>query len=188
MIREAEIKKALSEYIKEKNSYTDTCIVEELRLNGGEIRADIVDLNEMHCYEIKSEGDSLNRLIRQGTQYGKTFDKVTIVTARCHLERVLEIVPSWWGIIVVGEMGKNFLKNYRQAKINKRLLSPEDLATLFSKEEALNVLEIFDTSKGWKSKSLYKIQSHIASLLSLDDLKNSVKESLLKRLNAECVA
>ena len=187
MIREAEIKKALSNYIKEKNNYTDSCIVEELRLNGGEIRADIVDLNEMHCYEIKSEGDSLNRLIRQGTQYGKTFDKVTIVAARCHLEKVIEIVPSWWGIIVINEKEEKFLKSFRQAKINKRVLSPEDIATLFSKEEALSVLNNFDTSKGWKSKSLYKIQSHIAGLLSLDELKHSVKESLLKRLNSECI-
>jgi hypothetical protein len=187
MVREAEIKKELSNFINMKNNYTDIRIVEELRLNGGEVRADMVDLNEMHCYEIKSEGDSLNRLLRQGTQYGKTFDKVTIVAALCHLEKVIEIVPSWWGIIVIENKEKNFLKNFRAAQLNKKILSPEDLATLFSKEEALSVLDYFDTSKGWKSKSLYKIQSHIAELLSLDQLKYSVKESLIKRLSAECV-
>ncbi|QHP56093.1 hypothetical protein EH203_21075 [Pectobacterium carotovorum subsp. carotovorum] len=120
MIREAEIKKALSNYIKEKNNYTDVCIVEELRLNGGEIRADIVDLNEMHCYEIKSEGDSLNRLIRQGTQYGKTFDKVTIVAARCHLERVIEIVPSWWGLLLLMRKRRSFLKILGKQKSTKK--------------------------------------------------------------------
>lgn len=187
MVREAEIKKELSNFINTKNNYTDIRIVEELRLNGGDVRADMVDLNEMHCYEIKSEGDSLNRLLRQGTQYGKTFDKVTIVTARCHLEKIIEIVPSWWGIIVIENKEENFLKTFRTAKFNKKFLSPEDLATLFSKEEALSVLEYFDTSKGWKSKSLYKIQSHIANLLSLEELKYSVKESLIKRLDLECV-
>ena len=36
--------------------------------------------------------------------------------------------------------------------------------------------------RGWKSKSLYLIQAYIAELLTLPELKNNVRDYLLKRV------
>lgn len=182
-VREAEIKKALTNRIMAQRNGSPNYFLEELRINGGEIRADLVDASEMHCYEIKSDGDTLIRLIRQGAQYSKIFDKVTIVTADCHLEKVIETVPSWWGILLVKKNRGDLLKQIRVAKSNKRNLSAEDLATLFNKDEALDLLDKISTSKGWKSKSLYKIQEHIAKTLPLEDLKTYAKDNLIKRVH-----
>lgn len=180
-MREAEIKQALTSYLEETSPEHSPLFLEELRMNGGEIRADLVRIGDMHCFEIKSEADSLSRLVAQGSRYSRAFDLITLVTAKKHLEKAIPMLPIWWGIIVIpDETGQPF-KHIRKAQPNKRHV-PSVLASLLNRDEALNLLTELGITRGFKSKSLYIMQAMIAETLPLDKLKKSVQDSLISRV------
>ncbi len=179
-MREAEIKLALTHHLSAGMPSDAFHFLEEVELNGGEIRADLVQVMDMHCYEIKSAADSLKRLVGQGSRYARAFDQVTLVTAECHLKKAMPMLPPWWGVMVVpDEAGKAF-KQVRKAKLNKRH-EPDVLVTLLKREEALQILEELGITRGFRSKSLYVIQAKVAELLLLDELKEKVRHCLIKR-------
>jgi len=179
-MREAEIKRALTSHLEASQACMANLFLEELELNGGEVRADLVDVHEMHCYEIKSETDSLRRLIGQGSRYARVFDRITLVTAERHLKKALPLLPPWWGVMVVPETEGGEFKLIRVAKPNKRHES-QVLATLLKRDEALSLLGELGLVRGWKSKSLYLIHAHLADTLSLDELRNKVRSYLIRR-------
>ncbi|GMQ54956.1 sce7726 family protein [Halopseudomonas aestusnigri] len=179
-MREAEIKLALTHQLAIGTSTSSSPFLEEVELNGGEIRADLVHVIDMHCYEIKSASDSLARLVGQGSRYARAFDQVTLVTAECHLKKAIPMLPPWWGIMVVPNEAGQAFKQVRKAKLNKRH-EPEVLVTLLKREEALQILEEQGITRGFKSKSLYVIQAKIAELLPLEELKATVRQHLINR-------
>lgn len=179
-MREAEIKIALTHHLTAEIPDTTFHFLEELELNGGEIRADLVHAMDMHCYEIKSEADSLSRLVGQGSRYARVFDQVTLVTAECHLKKAMQMLPSWWGVMVVPNDASREFRQIRKAKINKRH-EPDVLMTLLKREEALKILADLGVTRGFKSKSLYIIQAKVAELLSLEELKERVRHCLIER-------
>ncbi|QEY17556.1 hypothetical protein D0C16_17135 [Cellvibrio sp. KY-GH-1] len=178
-MREAEIKRALSNHLSPPGV---PYFLEEVELNGGQYRADLVDVSDMHCYEIKSAGDNLARLMQQGNGYSRVFDKITLVAAERHLKKALPILPSWWGVIAVLENENEPFKIVRSAKANK-YHEPFYLVTLLKKDECLSILEKIGSSKGWKSKSLYLLHEHLANALPLKTLKIFVQECLLQRVS-----
>lgn len=179
-MRETDIKIALTHHLAAGMPNVSSHFLEEVELNGGEIRADLVQVLDMHCYEIKSAADSLTRLVGQGSRYARAFDQVTLVTAECHLKKAMPMLPPWWGVMVVpDEAGKTF-KQVRKAKPNKRH-EPDVLVTLLKREEALQTLEELGITRGFKSKSLYVIQAKVAEMLSLEDLKAKVRLRLIER-------
>lgn len=65
-------------------------------------RADLAVIGkELHGYEIKSEADTLRRLPRQVEEFSRIFDRCTAVVAEKHKERAEEILPAWWGLVIV---------------------------------------------------------------------------------------
>lgn len=179
-MREAEIKRALAHHLDCVRGSMSSMILEELQLSGGEIRADIVDVHDMHCYEIKSEGDSLKRLLGQGSRYARVFDHVTLVTTERHLKKAMPMLPKWWGILLVPEHEHAKFKQVRVAKPNKGQ-EPEVLATLLKREDCLSILEVRGSIRGWRGKSLYMLQERVAELLTLDELREAVRSCLMKR-------
>lgn len=179
-MREAEIKRALAHHLDCARGGVSNMLLEELQLNGGEVRADVVDAYDLHCYEIKSEGDSLKRLLGQGSRYARVFDHVTLVTTERHLKKALPILPNWWGILLVPEHENAGFKQVRVAKPNKGQ-EPDVLATVLRREECLSVLGSLGVARGWRSKSLYMLQERVAELMTLDELRQTVRSCLLKR-------
>lgn len=179
-MRETEIKLALTHHLATGMPDSPFQFLEEVELNGGEIRADLVQVTDMHCYEIKSATDSLKRLIGQGSRYARAFDQVTLVTAECHLKKAMPMLPPWWGVMLVpDEAGKAF-KQVRKAKPNKRH-EPDVLVTLLKRDEALQILDEAGITRGYKSKSLYIILAKVAELLTLEELKVRVRQCLIER-------
>lgn len=178
-MRETEIKLALTNHLSRAAS-VPLHFLEEVEINGGEIRADLVQVLDMHCYEIKSEGDSLKRLIGQGSRYGRAFDQVTLVTAECHLDKAMPMLPLWWGVIVVPKETGRALRQVRKAKQNKTH-EPEVLVTLLKREEALKILAEEGITRGFKSKSLYVIQAKVAELVPIKQLRERVKQAMVER-------
>ncbi|MDO9179506.1 MAG: sce7726 family protein [Agitococcus sp.] len=174
-MREQAIKQALARHLTAEASLgMAPVLLEEVEIHGGQVRADIVDVSQFHCYEIKSDGDSLARLMSQGACYALTFDRVTLVLALRHVEKAMEVLPTWWGVMVVPENEEGGFLSIRQAGANQHL-EPEMLASLLKREECLDLLQKRVALKGWKSKSLYQIQHRIALMLSLKELKAEAK-------------
>lgn len=175
-MREQAIKQALARHIAARRQDLPL-LLEEVDIQGGQSRADLVDVEHLHCYEIKSDGDSLSRLLSQGARYAMTFDRVTLVSAARHLEKALDIVPEWWGVMVIPENERGGFRAVRRAQAN-RDQEPAMLASVLTREECLDLLARRDDLKGWKSKSLYLVQAHIADSLSLKELKAALKHYL----------
>lgn len=109
--------------------------VDELAVDNGRAVADVVALfKNPHCYEIKSELDSLRRLDSQAKIFSEIFPKVTLVTAPVHFKKALEIIPSWWGVIVVNklESGKIIFNHHRKSKLNQHINKTKLLSILWN--------------------------------------------------------
>lgn len=176
-----QIKRALTDHLYRSGASASLAFLEELKVHGGQAWADLVDASDLHCYEIKSTHDSLKRLIGQGTQYAHVFDRVTLVAAERHLDKALPMLPDWWGVIVVPHSQEGRFEQLRIASQNK-MQEPEILATLLDRGECLEILSNLGGLCGWKSKSLYQLQGHIAEITGLDNLRKIVRERLVQRL------
>lgn len=99
---EKEIRQALLQALS-VGATPPTRLVEEFRVPRVHVRADIAVVGPRLCaFEIKSEADTLRRLPAQVDGFGAVFDSCTLVVAPGHLERALDIVPAWWGVLIVG--------------------------------------------------------------------------------------
>ncbi|WP_449284417.1 sce7726 family protein [Marinobacter sp. PE14] len=180
-MREREIKRALISHLdRYRKNQNDFPYLEELQINGGEVRADLVDVQSMHCYEIKSDLDTLARLHSQGSRYGKIFDKVTLVTSERHLEKALAMVPTWWGVMLIPQSGKKLFRRVRYARLNSRI-DAFAIVSVLDKQEALDVLGRTKGTRGWKSKSLYILHQELANSISVESLKQEVRDCLSRR-------
>ncbi|WP_155763523.1 sce7726 family protein [Pantoea agglomerans] len=73
-------------------------IIHELSVSNGNAIADVVAIyRESHCFEIKGEGDKIERLKTQGKYYNAAFRKITLVTTEKHGRKALKHTPSFWG-------------------------------------------------------------------------------------------
>ena len=179
-MREAQIKAALRAQLTQRDRQAPLRFVEELILDKGLFRADLVETTTLHCYEIKSEADSLARLIHQGARYNKVFRYVTLVAAERHLAQALPLLPPWWGVLQVpAEVGGKF-RTIQAAKRNMHQVT-RDLASALGREECMAILDQVGTTRGWRSKSLYLIQAHLAASLTVAELSRHAIEQLSDR-------
>lgn len=70
----------------------------------GNCKADLVILNgTATVYEIKSERDSLTRLVNQVESYKRVFATVNVIASECHIEGVLGIIPRDVGVMCLSK-------------------------------------------------------------------------------------
>jgi hypothetical protein len=161
----------------------DTLVVDELGLMHGKYRADIAVINgHLIGYEIKSDEDTLYRLPEQVKAYCDVFDRVTVVVGMKHADVVSNIVPDWWGIVVVrrGNRGGILFESSRTGQIN-RDVNLFSIAQLLWKNEVSSILAEF----GVPSKTLRQRRSELyrmlVELLNPIDLRHYVRECLRSR-------
>jgi len=128
--------------LKKAHKCADTFVVDELCIKNGVVRADIAVLNgKLIGYEIKTEKDTLERLSNQVLAYNEVFDKAFIVLSEKHLNKALQIVPSWWGVYLIeGNSDRLRFKCFRKAQINK-FKSALSIAQFLWKSEATEVFQ-----------------------------------------------
>lgn len=139
--------------------------------------ADAVDVcaDRLVGYEIKGERDNVRRLPGQVVCYGDVFDEVSVVVDRRHVEKVVGIIPEWWGIVVAdGE-----LVPHRPAQANPKVKALA-LAQVFWLDEAVPILEARGV-RGVRGKSRRVVQRRLVETLPLDELRAAVRETLLAR-------
>ena len=83
----------------------------------GTTRADVVHITEhfMHGYEVKGDGDTLQRVANQLRCYGEVYDFVTFVVTEKHVAKLLPLLPEWVGVLVANGQG---LRLHRAAGYN----------------------------------------------------------------------
>lgn len=158
-------------------------IIEELGVRHGTARIDIVVMNGiMHGYEIKSDRDTLERLPEQMNEFNDVFDKLTLVVGKRHLYNAINIIPDWWGIMVVriNEKNKAMFHTIREAEDNQKQVGIS-IARLLWKEEALQILEEQNEATGVRSKPRESIYERLANTLNVHALKEKVYTLLVSR-------
>jgi len=112
--------------------YPKSNLLNEVRINNGLAIADLVSIGikTTHCYEIKSDRDKISRIFEQSKSFDIAFNKISLITTLTHYEKALDIIPPYWGIIIVSDTPRKKVYYCRKA-----LHSP-----YFSKQKALNTL------------------------------------------------
>lgn len=156
-------------------------IFNELAIENGTSRIDIAVVNSlMHGFEIKSDCDTLERLPGQLADYNNVFDKITLIVGKKHLYDAINMIPDWWGVVVakININNEVIFNRIRDAEINQLQIGPS-IARLLWKEEALNILEKYNSSRGVRSKTCELIYERLAGILDMETLKECVRQVLL---------
>ncbi|WP_201980004.1 sce7726 family protein, partial [Hymenobacter rubidus] len=147
----------------------------------GTTRADVVHITEhfMHGYEVKGDGDTLQRVANQLRCYGEVYDFVTFVVTEKHLEKLLPLLPVWVGIQVASGAG---LRAHRPAAYNATV-ERAPIARLLLLEEVKQFL----LARGLTGVSTLRSReiSHFlrtTQLVPLSSLAQYVRERLMARL------
>jgi hypothetical protein len=161
-------------------------LIEELRVHNGNAIADVVAIHsEAHCYEIKGDGDKIERIAQQGLYYDLAFRKVTLVTTSKHIVKAIKIAPSHWGILEAKCNSSNRIvfKSVRQVKKSAAFDKQIALLTLWRNELldiALELEEKVQSKTNRDSLSSLISQAFGAQELSLTIGKALVLRSLIK--------
>jgi hypothetical protein len=178
--REGDMKALLIEFLMSRKDFSsESVIINELTVDKYSRRADLVliNKNELHVYEIKSDTDSLVRLDGQVSKYLDFFDKVTIVVTSKHTKNALSMLPSQVEVI---EICADRFKIIRRGKksINKR---KESFISMMTRVELKNLASKNNLATGaYNRKYLEELMKKIPVI----DLRNHAI-SCLKRKYAD---
>lgn len=114
---EPEIKAMILNHLKDRNKLNQgATIINEFTIDDYSRRVDlaVIDTKYFIAFEVKSEADSLNRLVGQTQKYLEYFDKVVIAAASKHIDKIIETVPQ---NVAVWEVCDGGLKIRRRGKI-----------------------------------------------------------------------
>jgi DNA repair protein MmcB-like len=101
---EQDAKVAVLRFLIDQESFVQgTVLLNEYGANFSGIRADfaLLQSDELHGIEIKSEADSLYRVSHQLEGYRRCFSSVTFAIATNLLSKALEILPAFVGILII---------------------------------------------------------------------------------------
>ena len=188
MFGDAEVRPALRTYLEQQASACpNTLLIEELGLCQGQARIDIAAVSGLlHGYEIKSTRDRLTRLASQAATYGRVLDRVTLVVGPHHIAAALQLVPGWWGVLVVhGSVEAVALEPFRPAAENPDQ-DPRALAELLWRDEALDLLEERNAAAGVRSKPRPAVWDRVCEVLDVTEIGAAVRTQL--RTRAETAA
>ena len=182
-IRDAEVRPALRRYLRqEESAYSNTLVIEELGLCQGQARIDLLTVSGvLHGYEIKSNRDRLTRLASQAATYSRVLDRVTLVVCPQHVEAALELVPKWWGVLLVrGSVEAISLDQIRPAATNPDQ-DPRALVELLWRDEALELLAHHNAAAGVLSKPRPAVWDRVCEVLDVTQIRSEVRHRLKAR-------
>lgn len=174
LIRTTLISKLKNQAIKPK------AVIEELRVHNGNAIADVVALyKDAHCFEIKGDGDKIERAVKQGNYFNLSFRRITLVTTSKHLSKAIEVLPKFWGIMIAEKKDdKLTLKYIRRARNNSCFDKCLALLILW-KSEMLTLIE--QHNKSTKNKSRRLLAQLISRSKKKVELSNNISSVLLSR-------
>lgn len=180
-IRQALKDRLIARFAKEPTAL----IIDELPLNKGEARADIVVIgSKLHGYEIKSNLDTLVRLPQQVKNYSEVFGYVSLVVGYKHAYEAAKIIPDWWGLILAEVTRKEHIRLI-VARKSQRNPEPDKMALvrLLWRDEAISILDQYNMLTGVRSKPNEEIYKRIVDNLDWNMLHTMVCQKLRLREN-----
>lgn len=162
--------------------YRDNLIIDEFNCCQGAVRVDIASIGHLlEGYEIKSEADSLIRLPFQSMAYNYVFNTMTLVSAKKHLKKALNIVPDWWGIWEVDLKDREVIFNYIREPQKNPNLSSFEIASLLWKSEAKDIIQQQNLDYKKTNVTRYELWSFLADNIQIDSLISLVCKTLRSR-------
>lgn len=126
-----------------KHSLRTASILNEFR--AGTCKADLVILNgTASVYEIKSERDSLTRLVNQIENYKRVFATVNVIVGESHVDGVRQIVADDVGIMCLSR--RQYISIVREAVDRPERISPVTVFESLRTAEAATILEALDVT------------------------------------------
>lgn len=183
-LKDYDLRRLLRRRLKKANG-DGVAIVEELNLPG-DVRADVARAGSLlHGYELKSGLDTMKRLPRQADAYATVFDRCTVVTVDWHLDVVEEMLPDFWGLIVM-RPGRydDVLVEVRRARAHDRQCAAA-LLQLLTYEELLTALRHRSLSPADLRGTKARLATVLDRLASKDELRDLVRGSLVARAQAQ---
>ena len=121
-----------------RHSLRKSILLQEMRINGR--IADAVILNgKAHAFEIKSERDSLSRVVDQISSYRTVFAHTSVIAAHKYIDRLHDLVPKSTGLSVVTKSYE--ISSRREAVSDYSDIDPSAIANLLRRQEKIRVLE-----------------------------------------------
>lgn len=170
-----QIRRAL---LKELSKNEELEIYQEFVLPSSKARADIVTVGEIFTgYEIKSDKDSLQRLLTQIPEYDIYLEKNYIVVGEKYSSKIKDYIPEYWGIIVVsGSEAEDYKNNQLKIKtIRKAKKNP-----LWNFNEFLFFLPANDI------KTITKETSRFQKRYKRTEIQSMIKQNLVRMVIGEC--
>ena len=178
-IREALVEKRLEPHARRSG----TLVIHELGLAHAKRRVDVAVINrEIHGFEIKSGKDRLDRLKGQLHVYAQSLHKLTFVVATKHLKRVLEIIPTWCGVIevLVNPEGRVYLKEVREAERNPSV-DPFILVHLLWRNEVQDILSEYGAQPATLRAPRAELYKLLVEKTPEANLTGMIKDAMEKR-------
>lgn len=190
VLNDKNIRISLISYIK--NYYEldprQDIIASELALLREGARADVVLVNGIyHCFEIKSELDTLSRLENQLVAYKKYFDMVTVVCTSTHLPKIIENYSQDVGILLAEYSGDSI--TFSEIRECTRFIGDQykSRAEFLWKGELVAAL----VDKGFNDRVKYKnkkfLRETILDTYTKPELDSYIKSSMRQRSNWRAV-
>lgn len=157
-------------------------VVDEMKIPAAKARIDVAVINgSFHGYEIKGASDTLNRLPNQIIAYSYIFDYLTIITEEKHCKKIVDLAPSWVGVLTCQGAECNSFSIHRHPSLNP---SKEKfyIAKLLWKEELVEVLMELKIPFKKKSRS-WTLCELLAQNIEQDLLSDIVRNKMKKRQN-----
>jgi hypothetical protein len=171
---EAKAKTLLIKYLYQQKKLNNSAIISELAVGRYSNRADLVVAgSKLHCFEIKTAFDSLDRLPDQIYAFSKCFSEVSVVAASKHVPKLFDIIPCYVGVTEIFKSNGDLnLRSIRQP------LQSEEVSI----RSLLDLLPVAQLKLLVKDKDA-KLRGDLVSLA--DDMElNEVQNHVLKFLKS----
>lgn len=164
-----------------RQQFPEAILIPELAIaKYGDALLDVAALMPTDIYgvEVKGEGDSPSRLLRQGWVYSRAASHMWVLPSPCLRQRVARARPPGWGILEVMGDGRVYptLNTYRQRLPN----APAALLGILWKRELIALGRELEASFNSKS-AVHDIADSIAESIPLGDIRSGVCRTLYKR-------
>jgi len=184
-MKDKDIRPLLLQLLLEKNQDENQYkIVEEMPICQGDAIVDVAVISStLHGYEIKSEKDTLSRLDSQQSSYNQTFDYITIVLAKKHLNNARKRIPSWWGILLAEySEDKLTLRKVRTPKKNTSVCK-KTMTQLLWKSETIDILKHEASAKELNKYTRRALWQRASELYNKSELLALITGTLISRKN-----
>lgn len=180
-LRDFEIRDALTLRLQQSfPKKTGSLIIEEFGCRASRIDVAVINC-KLHGYEIKSDCDTLSRLLTQAPSYSAIFNRMTLVATAKHIEQVPRCIPDWWGIVEAVTMGEVIiLRDVRDAKDNNAQ-DADELSRMLWRKEAYSVLRARGLEKGLRSAPAAKLSRIVAEKIPVKEIADELRAAIKAR-------